>query len=95
MASNTSRMSALPVLCTSARAVSPAHASVGFLAVQADARGGLLLQGPRFTKFDVQIQQTNGAYGIGVSAANGSPKTVVPVPAGATERGVPPRGRPV
>jgi len=94
MVSYTTQTSALPVLCTRALAVTPAHPSVGFLAVQADARGGLLLERPRFTKFDVRVQQTNGANGISGSAAKGSPMAGAIVPTVAAS-GVPPRGRPV
>jgi hypothetical protein len=93
---NSTKSSVLPVLCTRALAAKPAHPStVGFVAVQPAARGGLLNPQPRFTQFDVRIQLTNGAYGISGSAAQGSPMTEAAVPAVATARGVPPRGRPV
>ena len=102
--------SALPVLRACVSDAKLAHPSlVGFLAVrgdlslqgdprpavQRDAFGGLLVKRPRSTQFDVRIQLTNGAYGINGSAAQGSPATETPAPAGVTARGVPPRGRPV
>jgi len=93
---NLTQPSARLVLCARVPAAKPAHPStVGFVAVQPNDRGGLLNPQPRFTQFDVRIQPTNGAYGISGFAAQGSPMTEAAVPAVATARGVPPRGRPV
>lgn len=95
MASYTYQASVLPVLSVCTPTAKLAHpAKVGLLAVQGDAIGGSVLES-RSNPFDVRIQPSNGANGIGGSAAQGSPIVGVAVPAETKARGVPPRGRPV
>jgi hypothetical protein len=83
-------------LCSFAPAMNDAHPSqVGFLAVQGNATGGLLIERPRNTQADVRTQrQALGVYGTSVPVVQGS-GTDATAPAATKASGVPPRGRPV
>jgi hypothetical protein len=84
------------LLCSFAPATDNAHLSpVGFLAVQGNATGGLLVERPRNIQLDCRTQRLIGVYGTSVPVVQGSGMTDVTAPAATTASGVPPRGRPV
>ncbi|HKD95971.1 MAG TPA: hypothetical protein VKB69_00085 [Micromonosporaceae bacterium] len=87
----------LAPLCPFVPATNAAHPSpVGFLAVQGNATGGLLVERPRNTKLEVRTQgRAIGFYGTSVPVVQGSGMTDVSAQAATKASGVPPRGRPV